>query len=455
MPHIPSLPDQVARRLLARFTAMTGATTANLNGDIATLIWLFAEELSLIDRTFHYELTRGHWFEGASAFIKARLDDMPIRWPRPQAAQQAVGGNFTLTRANTTMAMTYQPGEIGVQSPLNSAVIYTNAYPVVFGVGVGTVTGATFASNIKGAEASASAGQVTSVAYSADGNIQSAVNLNDLLGHDAETLEQATARAKIWLKSLAQSQLEALEAVALNFVDPAGGPRITHAHAYYDPEVRGVAYLVVDDGSGMGGFTATATPTSGIFPPLASGGRYLLMFSDYPAATAPVLYINGTPYTEATEAWSALWETGELWIRSNPADYGVPIAVGDSWSIQDYTYYVGVIANLQKHVNRFCTPAGGRVLVRPPLQHTVTVTGIIVTRQMPMVQRLQLLQTCSQIASATARATPIGRPLTMSDLHVELRKIPGVENFIPDQEDIYPPSPLHKITLPPSNAVFR
>lgn len=455
MPHMPSLPDQVARRLLARFTAMTGATTANLNGDIATLIWLFAEELSLIDRTFHYELTRGYWFEGASSFIKARLEDMPLRWPRPQQAQPAVGGNFTLTRANTSSAVTYQPGEIGMQSPLNPDVTYTNAYPVVFGVGVGTVTGATFASNIRGAQASASAGQVTSVTYSADGNIVSGVNLNDLIGQDAETLEQSTARAKIWLKSLAQSQLEALESVALNFVDPIGGPRITHAHAYYDPEVRGLAYLVVDDGSGMGGFVTAASPSTGVFPTLAPGGRYLLMFSDYPAASAPVLYINGFPYTEATDAWTALWEVGEMWIRTNPADYGVPISPGDTWSIQNYAVYTGIIANLQKHINRFCTPAGGRVIVRPPLQHVVTVTGIVVTSQMPYSQRLSLLQTCSQVASAVARNTPIGKPLTMSNLHVELRKLPGVENFIPDQPDIYPPSPLHKVTLPPSNAIFR
>jgi hypothetical protein len=49
----------------------------------------------------------------------------------------------------------------------------------------------------------------------------------------------------------------------------------------------------------------------------------------------------------------------------------------------------------------------------------------------------------------------MGQPLTMSDLNLQIRRIPGVTNFIPDQQDIYPGGQFFKLTLNPSQAVFR
>lgn len=454
MPHVPSLPDQIARRVLARFTALTGASTANLNGEIATIIGLVSDELSLIDRTFSEEFVRAHWFEGNPELVLQRLRDMPLRFPRPQPAKAAVGGAVTLTRASVTEEVTYPPNTIGIYDNETPDLLFLNTSPVLFNVGVGTVTDVMFASIVPGAQATKEIGTVRYVSFSMDGNIISAINTAAFVGRDAETVEQASSRARLWMASMAQSQKEALVSVARNFVDPSGAT-IINAHCANDPEVRGISYLTIDDGAGMVGYEADANTTTGRFADLVDGLRHLLMFSDYPAATNPKLRVDTTTYTASNRAFTCLNETGELWLAPRPERFGMTFSPGDIWHIEGYRKYTGVIANLQKYVNRFCVASGGRCIVRPPVAQNVNISGIIVTGTGNGLVRSRILAACTRAATAYIRALNMGQPFLQHELHQELSKVEGVRNYIPDQGDIYPGGPFYKLVPVPNNINFR
>lgn len=453
MPHVPSFPDQIARRLLARFTSITGASTANLNGDLATAFGLISDEMSLIDRNFIAEYVRAHWFEGNPELVLQRSNDMPLMFPRQQPAKAAVGGAVTLTRSTFDFAYTYPALSIVINSLERPDIYYYNVEPVFFGLGVETVVNQVFVCASTGTVGTQEKGVVSLVSSSADGNILSCTNEAAFVGRDAETADQVRGRAYLWMASLAQTQQDALVSVARNFVDPDGAT-IINAHAQRDPDMRGITYLTVDDGAAMVGYEQPAETTYGTFGTLAPGLRHLLMFNA-PAATPPKLYVGSSEFTASARAWSSLDEAGEMWLRRDASAYGIDTTPGTAWEIRAYMKYTGILERLQKYINRMCTASGNRVILRPPVAQDVTLSGIIVTDVGTGRTRQRILQSCKDVTLAYIRSLNMGAQLKQHDLHHQLRMVSGVLNYIPDQGDIYPGGPFYKLVPNPSFIAFR
>lgn len=453
MPHVASDPEDIARRVLGRFTALTGASTANLNGDLATLTGLFAEELSLIDRLFTSDYVMAQWLEGDPELVLQVLEGFPLRFPKLQEAKAAFGGAFEVTRADTSTTETYSPGDVVVFSQNAPDIFYQNTEEFEMESGTATVTNVQFIAQAPGESGTALAGTVRSVAASRTGNIIVVRNTADLIGRSAETAAEGAERAKLWLRSLAAAQAEALESTAYHYVDPDGDTVVSAAVSPH-PEVRGFSYLHVDNGAAMAGYVVPAEPTYGKFSELAPGQRHRLKFSGYPAATPPQLVVGGTTFT-AGSAWTCLDEQGDMWLAHNASAYGIDTSPGTPWIINGYTKYKGLIAGLQRHINRYNVAAGNRVAVVPARPRFVVISGIVVTESGLGYTRRQLLEQCRSVAVAFVRSRKMGAPVLMSDLNLQLRRVEGVINFIPDQQDLYPGGPFHKCVLLPSQCNFR
>ncbi len=437
---------------------MTGADTMKPNGDIATLVGLFAEELSLIDRR-QWEYNRSHHFDPTMPddMLEARINQLPLAFPKRQPARYAYGGAFTLRRGSTSAAKAYGAGEISMSTRARPDIIYTNAERANFGIGVAGVTGINFVCSTPGTIGSVGIGEVSVVVSSDDGDIYAGINTDFIVGTDLETKERYLARAMRWLGSLALAQREALETVAMGFV-ASGGQTLLSARCVPDPDQRGFSRLVVDDGTAMAGAVGNSAVMSGTVPTLQSGRRYHFPF-DGPAYTAPKLTITKsgggatTTYTAASGGWSILEESGEMWLKANPATYGIDIEPGDTWSIGGSSAVSGhkvykadsFVAQLQAHINRYCVAAGTRVRVEIPQVQIISIGANVVWRAGSGRVRDAVLAELKDVIINFVRGLAIGEPLLLFKLIPELRKVQGVENVVFDHGDLYCGSPTHRL----------
>lgn len=456
MPYVPALPPEIAQRILARFTALTGADTLALNGDMATLVGLFAEELSMADRRAN-EFTLAHHFDPVMPedVLEQRINQLPLAFPKRRPASAAFGGDFSLRRGTTSASYTYDVGQIRVSPYARPDLVYTNADPVTFGVGQSTADNVNFVCSTPGSVGSYPPGSINVVVESGDSDIIGCTNTASITGRDTEDKTSLVNRALRWLGSLAQSQRDALESVALNFIS-SNGQTILHARCWSDPDRPGYSRLVVDDGSGMAGQVGIATTISGTVPDLEVGRRYQFVF-DAPAVTSPRLTLGANTYTASLQAWSVLEESGVMWLKPDPASYGIVISPGMSWSIGGHQVYKAgsFIAELQSYINQYCVAAGTRVVVQAPMVQAVTIRANVVFTSGNRVSRNELFTQIKDVILTFVRNLAMGEPLYLFKLIPELQKIEGVENIIFDHGDKYPGSPAHRLITYPSLIILR
>lgn len=445
MPHVPSQPDEIAQRILARFTAISGADTANLNGDIATLIGVVAEELSLADRRF-YEFSQAHYFNTSGDLLLERIKQLPAGFKATLEATLPRGGNFTFTRSLTTNAQTYGVGTIRVADSYDSTKQFTNAEPVYFGAGVASVSGYSVVGTTPGSKGSSAAGAVRVVVSSPDGNIIGCNNYEPVIGLDAETESELKIRAAAWMAATTLCTGDAIREVALSFVSPTTGQRYKHAEVFRDPDRPGYTECVVSDGTAMVGISQTAQTYSGVLPPIGDNERWLLNF-DFPALEPPNLKIGNVTYHPIVGRWTAIEELGEMWVAPWLWPTHTRPQPGDTWSITGHQVAKpGLFVELQDYLNRYCCVWGQRVRVMRAIPQYVTIEAtIVVDPTLTIFKRQDVIARAKEVTETFIADIPIGKPLINSDLNIALRRIAGIVNVIFSTPDKYPGSPRHKL----------
>lgn len=445
MPHVPSQPDEIAQRVLARFTAISGADTANLSGDIATLIGVVAEELSLADRRF-YEFGQAYYFDTFGNLLLERIKQLPPGFKPFMDSTLPRGGNVTFIRSLTTAAKTYATGTIRVADKDDATKQFTNAEAVVFAEGESTVTGYNLVGATPGTRGSSAAGAIRTVVSSSDNNIVGCNNLEPVLGQDAETEGSLKTRAGAWMASTTLSTGDAIREVALSYVSPTTGARYKHASVFRDAAHPGYTECVVSDGTAMAGITKTATSFSGVLPAIGENEQWLLNF-DYPAVDAPTLKIGNITYQPFTRRWTSVEEQGEMWVPPWLWPRGQRPTAGQTWTISGHRVAKpGLFTELQSYLNSFCCVWGQRVrLMRATPQEVTVRATIVVDPLVSIFDRSVVIERAKVVADTFIADIGIGEPLINSDLNIALRRISPIINVIFETTDKYPGSPRHKL----------
>jgi len=325
-----------------------------------------------------------------------------------------------------------------VSASVKPGVTYTNLVPIIIGPGDTQALDIPFMAMSPGSVGNLPHPGIIDTIQRGLPEIVECTNMQPLAGGaDRERDEDLRRRAERWVGALALSQNEAIEAVALNF-QASNGVVLQHARIWNDPDMRGYSELVVDDGTGMQGYTRVATTQTGVLPTLIGpGARYQLPF-EFPAATVPVVRTGGVERPQTS--YNAFHEFGYVMLnRSLP----YTVTPGDSWEVGGHLVYTGIIAELQAYINTICAAAGVRVRVVAPVPQPVqlslnmTVAGGTDIRALRATVR-------RAIVGFVARLAP-GQPLIMYRLIGALNTIPGVVNIVFDQTDLYPGSPKHKL----------
>lgn len=462
MPHVPSEPNEIAERILGRFTSLSGANTAAANADIAALIGRVSEEISIVDRRYA-EFVLAHGFRGLTdAQADERVGQLPKDFPRRYDASRATGGSFMIRRLVATEEVVFEKGTIRASQRYDSKLVYTNNDQITMGIGVTGLTGLSFVCATPGSAGSVGVGDV-SVVDSSPGNVIYFVrNMAGMVGVDTESTSELLRRAERWLWSLSATQREAVVVLLKNFRSQADPTVILEATAFFNPERRGYGEVYIENGSAMVGFTRPAVVRSGIIPTLPAGRQHIFHF-DYPAVNSPRLRIKDTlgvvvgDYEASSLAWTAQEETGEMWIRRTPEQYGLDtLTPGYTWETYGHYVFWGITAEAQNYVNRYCTAFGSRVRVMHGTPQYISFYANAVIEEYPGRTRSQImLDTKDAIISYTQRIPP-GGALKIYDLIPELKaRVRGLINLLPDHSDLYAWSPKHKLILTRSLIFLR
>lgn len=447
MAYTPRQPFEVLATLVARaISTSRKLTDVSEGGVLHSILGTVAEEVSSVERRIQ-EFVDSFFLSGVGANLDRRLNDFPAGFPRRRQATNATGGAFRVERDVPTSAFVVPAGRLVVTASVAPQTAYTNTSPVVFQVGESAVNGVPFRALSPGSAGNLDQPGVIDTIVQGPSAIVEVTNTSPVAGGtDEESSSALIARARRWIASLALTQREALEAVALNF-QASDGTVLQHARIWGDPDMPGYSELVVDDGTGMQGYTRPANPVGGIVPILIGpGNRYQFRF-DAPAATPPQLRINSTLIGQSQ--YLSQGEFGVLYLNddSNVA------APGDTWEVSGHLVYTGIIAELQAYLNRICAAAGTRVVVVPPIPQTVDLSAVVVVAPGQNVLNIRSLVRRSIIAFI-ARLSP-GEPLIMYRLIGALNVLPGVVNVRFDQGDAYPGSLKHKLVATEAGITLR
>lgn len=448
MAFTPRLAFEIFAELVARVVSTSRVLTDLSEGSVlGTVLGSVAEELSSIERRIQ-EFIDGYYLRGVGINLDRRLDDFPAGFPRRRQATPALGGAFTIRRSTSSGTTTVAQGGMLVQASGQPASVYTNSIAFTIGPGDFDVQNIPFIALTPGSAGNLAQPSLVDTILRGLPEIVECTNTQPMAGgNDRETDAQLRARAERWVASLALTQNEALESIALNF-QASTGAVATHARMWNDPDMRGYSELVVDDGTGMQGYTRIATPTQGIVPTLfGSGLRYQFPF-EWPAVTTPAVSINGIALPPS--AYQVLYDQGIVVLNENPP---IPVVPGMTWNIGGHQVYTGFISELQRYINQVCVAAGVVVRVVAPIPQYVTLSFNMVAAPGTDIVAVRD-QVRRAIVAYVARLAP-GEPLLIYRLIGSLNSLPGVLNVVFDQQDRYPGSVKHKLVARLSDITGR
>lgn len=439
--YTPRLAYEIMAELVARVISTSRVLTDLAEGSVlGSILGSVAEEVSAVERRIK-EFVDAYFLQGVGANLDRRLRDFPAGFPPRRGATPATGGAFRVVRDTAVGTLTIAPGGMLVQASSQPTVLYKNVTEIFIDVGETMALDIPFVALTPGALSNlAQPGLVDMMVRSAQTVIECTNTSVMAGGTDRERDDDLRERARRWIASLALSQNRALESVALNF-QASDGTILTHARIWNDPDQRGYSELVVDDGSGMIGYTQPAATYSGTLPTLIGTGSRYTMAVDGPIATAPTVTIGGVVRSQAT--YRIQHERNVLYLnRLLP----YTVTPGDAFSVGGHTKYVGIMAELQAYINAVCVSSGVTVRVAAPTIQYVSLSFNMVGSAGMTVTTLNNLRTSVKRAIvAFIGRLPPGAPLLMYRLIGVLNTIPGLVNIVFDQTDAYPGSPRHKL----------
>jgi hypothetical protein len=447
--YTPRLAFEIMAELVARVVSTSRVLTDLSEGSVlGSILGSVAEEVSAVERRIQ-EFIDAYYLRGVGANLDRRLRDFPAGFPKRRQATPATGGAFRIVRSTTAGTTSVAArGMLVAVSNKQPQVVYTNSVPFAIGSGATTAINVPFVALTPG-EASnlAQPGMVDTILRGVPEIVEVTNTLPMQGGTDRERDSDLRARAERWVASLALAQPEALEAVALNF-QGVDGTVLRHAAVWRDPDMPGYSELVVDDGTGMVGYTRTAATYSGTLPTLVGNGSRYILPVDGPVATPPIVSVGGT--VRPASSYRLQHDRGVVYLNKV---LPYTVAPGDAYSVGGHTVYTGIVAELQAYINAVCVAAGVTVRVVAPTPQRIQLSlNMVGTAGTDLVALRATIRRA--IVAFVARLAP-GEPLLMYRLVGALNNIPGVTNIVFDQSDVYPGSPKHKLTASLADIAVR
>jgi hypothetical protein len=457
MTFAPRIPPEILSELLARVIASNsaGLTDVSEGGVLTTILGSIAQEFSNMDLRIS-TLSQAFFLNLSDADLDRRIEEFPSIFARRLPATAASGGSFRLTRSTdpTTLVngLIIPARVLVVQASSNPTVKYINAEAISFDPGSDSTEGHTFVSLTPGTISNLGNPLAVDVIVSGYEQVLTCTNMDPISGGlDREPDQVLRVRAQRWVASLALCQNNALEVLALSYRDNDNAG-FTHARMWNDPDMRGYSELVVDNGSGLVGFTTMTSERTITLPNLQGDGNRYLIYFEGPAAATPTFYVirNSVRVQIPPSDIHVIHEQGIAWIRETPS---LSINAGDSIVIAPYPRFVRLIAELQAAINNTAVAAGTRVRVVPPVRQVVSFSGDMTVTTGSDIRLLR--ERVSASIQEYLRALAPGEPLLMYRLIGYLNLIPGVLNIVFDQTDVYPGSIRHKLVATPESINLR
>jgi len=166
-------------------------------------------------------------------------------------------------------------------------------------------------------------------------------------GLDVESDDAYRARLRAYIRSLARGTPDALKFAALSGSLPLIG-RVATAEVVEDPLNLGITRVYIDNGSGTIAQTDTLGATETIIA-AASGGEVRFNVANVPVvpSTTFLPFLNGLPLLPT--AYTLNTSTGQITL--DPTLFPTGLAPGDAVTITVYTWYTGLIAEVQKIID--------------------------------------------------------------------------------------------------------
>ena len=387
-PFQPRTAQEAAQQWLARVIARTKLTDAAQGSVISGIAGANGDEIEAMEAAID-RLKRAHWLDASGDLLDERVGDMPPGFQGRLGASAATSDSLTLTIADSAAPTTIPAGTVYGRSD-NSGVQYVQVADVTAAAhqlsypGGGDPPVRVVATVLGTSGNAAAAGLVDLVMTPVNGLV--GVNNTSTVGGglDRESDEQLRIRARAYVQGLTGATNGALLYLALTYQSTTG-VRMRHATVWEDPKRPAYAEMLIDDGTGLGGYVRSGQPTGGT----VSVDGMTVLYHEAPA----VEHLGQAQFTigagpapldaSGAEQWVSVEERGVLY-----PDVGL-LAPGDTWALDDYDVYTGPIAELQGVVEGDLErwweafgrrPSGGRVKVRPPDTVALDLAAVIVVR---------------------------------------------------------------------------
>lgn len=449
MPFTPEFPDEIRRRMLVRLIATSRLVDLSEGSEFGSILGVVADEMSSFQQKLG-EFHRAHLFEARGSLLDDRVAQLPAGFEGRRGPAPAVGGAVTLWREAAGTTESFAPGSIILGREDAPGLQYVNTDIVTFDSSSLTATEINVRCTTPGSLTNAPAGSIN-ILIAAASNIYQCRNLGPVTGGtEREQDDDLRFRAQLWISSLTRTTKNAIEALAVNFV-PTTTQRVRSATLWEDLDNRGYCELVIDDGFGFSGSLRDAVTHTGTVPSIDEVVTRHQFTFDAPAASAPILNINGVNYPSPNNDYLTLEERGLMLMRSNPTT--VVVEAGDTWAVGGHKVLTGLPAELQQYIEDNCRAAGSRVRVVLP-----TVTGLSLSANVTVYAGYDVAAVFDaikrNITDYVSRIPP-GNPLLLFRLSGQLINIPGVRNIIFDQTDRYPGTPRTKFVCFYNNISLR
>ncbi len=413
----PRNSSEILRELLGKLLNRTELSDISAGSTVFSLMNSVAVELANVETRLN-NIRNGYSLQTAvGTELDARCAELPPGTIFRKKASFAGGSVLSVSREDATEELIIPAGSL-IQNATSSA-LYQIPQQVILAVGETQKDDIYIIANSAGSASNAEIGQITTN-INIEG-IDSLTNSKSLTtGLDEESDGFLRARALKYVKSLGKSTKDALEYLGESFISN-DGQAAKFSRIYEDLKQPAYTELILDDGNGLINQETTANTASGDV--YSTSQR--LIYHERPA-TEPILPgqlaisdINGNTKIVTTNDYVSIPERGIIFFNQGFLE------PGDTWSINNYKIYKGLIADLQEeiegnnNITQLANPgyraAGTRVRVLPPVVETLTFTVQITPNS-----GLNLNNTKNSIRNlivAYVNNLPIGEPLIISKLN--------------------------------------
>jgi uncharacterized phage protein gp47/JayE len=444
--------DEILAELIAQLVAQTQLIDLAEGSVMMHVLKTFARELESVELRMRVLRDAMSMLRAVGTDLDERVAELPPSGLSRLSSSPASGETIEVTLLNTAGG-TIPAGTVYGRSD-DPEIKYIQTQDVVVPAGISTYPqnpppiGADafipVVCTIPGERGNAGEGTIDRLITGPANFIQTVTSKVTIKGRSRETDDELRKRAISYLGSLSRSQTLALEYIAKSFV-ASDGTRLKHAKAFEDPERPGVTYLVVDDGSGVPGTVFKGVGVSETVPEGDPNYVKTILYHSNPA-TEPItpsqFLINGNPADSTL--YVSVYERGVIYPKVGLLD------AGDTYTINNYNVYCGIIAELQGLIegdkNDPISVSGGgyrasgsRVIVtRPEILFLTSVEASIVVADGQDIETLQDLAK-QEIVDYVASLGP-GDPLFVAAINQRIMNINGIINvkMQTPSSDVYP-----------------